>query len=415
MKKILAVIAIMLQVKTAYALSWDDVTQYASDTWDSMTDYVMSWFSPDNTTPSNNMVTVDDSLPGNIADKWDKLSDNLNEALTLRDKQENLPDSAWFGDDKISSAKKINELLDRAVMILSGSDTGNSRAEAVKLRSKISALRSELDRLRNERITAPESTYLFWRDTKSKIDAKISQTEKEIAQTESDMAAMTSRLSQELRNIGLELTDSQTDILLNSVTGEDILNNTVIFDNVKAVVTKLEELSQKETNSLEITKRYTGMYLVLNDLLIHTQEGLLQKMNKEYKPMLAEIIKEAETLRRDALSKSRNSAYTSAQRNSFKQNAQSNATTIEAARLYEKLLDSQRASVMGSIKSLRLNRDLAENTYRTVRSSGELRRLIHSGLEAFEAVTNLSMPELKIFESGIMREEFDEINRRLKK
>ena len=70
---------------------------------------------------------------------------------------------------------------------------------------------------------------------------------------------------------------------------------------------------------------------------------------------------------------------------------------------------------MDSIKSLRLNRDLAENTYRTVRSSSELRRLIHSGLEAFDTVTNITMPELKIFESGIMRSEFDEINRRLKK
>ncbi|MBQ6001352.1 MAG: hypothetical protein IJL18_00690, partial [Synergistaceae bacterium] len=72
-----------------------------------------------------------------------------------------------------------------------------------------------------------------------------------------------------------------------------------------------------------------------------------------------------------------------------------------------------RLSVMNSIKSLRLNRDLAENTYRTVRSSGELRRLIRSGLEAFDTVTNLEMPELRIFESGAMRAEFDEINRRL--
>ena len=115
------------------------------------------------------------------------------------------------------------------------------------------------------------------------------------------------------------------------------------------------------------------------------------------------------------MSKSRNSAYTSAQRKSFTQNAKSNATTIEAAKLYGKLLDSQRTGLMTSIRELRLNRDLADNTYRTVRSSSELRGLIHSGLEAFDAVTGLTMPELKVFESGIMRSEFDEINRRLKK
>ena len=414
MRKAAALILIMFQVSRADAFGWEDISRYATDTWDSITDYVVSWFSPDTTTPTK--VTVkDETLPENIADNWDKLTGELNDTLTLVDKHETLPESAWFGDDKVSNSRKINELLDRAVAILSGGDAGNTRAQAVKLRARISSLRAELDTLRNERITAPESTYLFWRSTKSKIDAKIAETENEISRTESEIGAMTAKLSQELKNIGLELTDSQTDILINSVTGEDILQNTVIFDNVKAVVIKLEELSQEDTNTLEITKRYTGMYLVLNDLLIHTQEGLVYKMDKEYKPMLAEIVREAEGLRRQALSKSKSSAYTASQRKSFSQNAEANATTIEAAKLYGKLLDSQRLSLMASIKSLRLNRDLAENTYKTVRSSGELRRLIHSGLEAFDTVTNLSMPELKIFESGAMREEFDEINRRLKK
>ena len=414
MRKAAALILIMFQVSRADAFGWEDISRYATDTWDSITDYVVSWFSPDTTTPTK--VTVkDETLPANLADNWDKLTGELNDTLTLIDKHETLPESAWFGDDKVSNSRKINELLDRAVAILSGGDAGNTRAQAVKLRARISSLRAELDTLRNERITAPESTYLFWRSTKSKIDAKIAETENEISRTEAEIGAMTAKLSQELKNIGLELTDSQTDILINSVTGEDILQNTVIFDNVKAVVIKLEELSQEDTNTLEITKRYTGMYLVLNDLLIHTQEGLVYKMDKEYKPMLAEIIREAEGLRRQALSKSKSSVYTASQRKSFSQNAVANATTIEAAKLYGKLLDSQRSSLMASIKSLRLNRDLAENTYKTVRSSGELRRLIHSGLEAFDTITNLSMPELKIFESGAMREEFDEINRRLKK
>ena len=413
--KAIIMMVIIFQASAVYALSWDDITQYASDTWDGMTEYVVSWFSPDNTTPSSTIVTTEDKLPENIASNWDKLADTLNDTLTLKDKHEKLPDNAWFGEDKASNSEKINKLLDRAVIILSGSDAGNSRAEAVKLRAKITSLRTELDKLRNERITAPEKTYLFWRNTKSKIDAKITSTENAIAQTEAEMTAMTANLSQELHKIGLELTDAQTDILLNSVTGEDILNNTVIFENVKAVVTKLEELSQQDTNTLEIMKRYTGMYLVLNDILIYTQEGLAHKIDAEYKPKLREVQKEAETLMREALSKSQNKAYTSLQRKSFSQNAQSNLTTIEAAKLYGKLLDSQRAGLMTSIKDLRLNRDLADNTYRTVRSSSELRLLIHSGLEAFDAVTGLTMPELKIFESGIMREEFDEINRRLKK
>ena len=417
MKKFAVIIILTLVFANgASAFSWDDISGYASDTWDGIVGYVAGWFTDEEPEPSKDNAP-DNALPDNIAGKWDKLSVNLNEALTLREKQETLPDSTWlpFREDKESNSKKINAILDRALEILSGGDAGNVRASAVGLRTKITSLRNELDDLRNKRINAPESTYFFWVMTKEKTDAAISAKEKEIERTESELNAMNSQLTEELRKIGLELTDSQTEILLNSVTGEDILQNTVIFDNVKAVVTKLEELSQNDSNTLEITKRYTGMYLVLNDLLIHTEEELIRKMDNEYRPRLREIMNESEMLRKDALSKSNNKAYTPEQRRAFAQNAKSNATTVEAAKLYGELLDSQRASVLSSIRSLKLNRDLAENTYRTIRSSGELRGLIHTGLNVFDAIGKLSMPELKTFESGIMREEFDEINRRLKR
>ncbi|MBQ3457602.1 MAG: hypothetical protein IJG30_01445 [Synergistaceae bacterium] len=405
-KKIAAAVSLsFFWVNAAFSFGWEDVTRYASDTWDSVTAYVMNWFESDEP-PSDN-----------LEGKWNKLTGTLNDALTLRDKQETLPDSTWipFAEDKESNSRKINALLDRALEILAEGEAGSARSQAVTLRNRITSLRQELDEIRNQRIDAPERTYLFWRSTKSKIDTRISQLEAEISRSETELKSLHSNLSAELRKTGLELTDTQADILLNSVTGEDILQNTVIFENVKAVVTKLEELSQNDTNTLDITRRYTGVYLVLNDLLIHTQEELLNRINGEYKLKLKEIISESELLKKQALSKSNDKTYTSAQRKSFAQNAKSNATTIEAAKLYGELLDSQRLAIMDSISELKRNRDLAENTYRTVRSSGELRGLIHSGLNAFDAIGNLSMPELKIFENVEMRAEFDEINRRLRK
>ncbi|MBQ6664641.1 MAG: SAM-dependent DNA methyltransferase, partial [Synergistaceae bacterium] len=281
MKKLIATTLIFLQASCASATVWDDFSGYVSNAWNDFTGYVMSWFNDD-----EKPVIPGDNLPGNIAGNWDRLSGTLNDALTLRDKQETLPDSTWmpFTEDKASNGKKINELLDRALVILSGGNAGNARADAVRLRARISTLRTELDELRNNRITAPESTYMLWRKTKPKIDAEIAEKEREISRTEAEMSSINSRLTEELRGIGLELTEAQTDILLNSVTGEDILQNTIIFDNVRSVVSKLEELSQKDTNTLEITKRYTGMYLVLNDILIHTQEELIRKMDNDYKP-----------------------------------------------------------------------------------------------------------------------------------
>ena len=141
----------------------------------------------------------------------------------------------------------------------------------------------------------------------------------------------------------------------------------------------------------------------------------MKKIDGEYKPKLNLIIAEAQNLRKDAMAKSNNNAYTVEQRKSFAANAKSNEMTVQVANLYGELLNAQRASTQKSIKSMKLNRDLAENTYRTVRSSGELRGLIHSGLRLFDSIDGLTMPELKIFESEVMRLEFEEIDRRLRK
>lgn len=425
-KKLLAAAVMMCMLSgQAYAKDWSEylkfdwgsVSDYASEKWNNATDYVSGLFSKKSEDVKAQPETSGDNLPGAIASGWDKLTGTLSEALNLRDKQDKLPGTSWipFMEDKNSNAKKINELLDTALSILVNGEASDVRKTATAIHESLNNQKKELDELRNKRITAPESSRLPWKLTKAKADERIAELQEEIADSEEALVVINTKLTEALRKIGLELDEKQTEILLNSVTGNDLLDNAIVFDNVKIVVAKLEELAQNDTNTLEITRRYTGMYLVLNDLLLHTQEELVRKIDKEYKPKLNEIITEADNLRKDALAKSNQDVYSKEQRKGFAANAQSNAMTIQVAKLYAELLDSQRAGTMSVIKSLRLNRDLAENTYKTVRSSGELRGLIHSGLKLIDTTGNLKMPELKVFESGVMRVEFEEINRRLKK
>ena len=398
-----------------FKVDWDAVGDYATEKWNDASDYVGGWFSS-----KSKDVTVKasgDNLPPAVASGWERLTGTLTDALNLRDKQDKLPGSSWFPfrEDKNSNAKKINALLDTAVSILVNGEAKDIRNNASQLRDAIAKQRTELDDLRNKRITAPEESRLPWKLTKAKADERIARLQEEIADNEERLGEINAKLASALKEIGLELDGEQVEILMNSVTGEDLMQNTIVFTNVKAVVAKLEELAQNDSNTLDITRRYTGMYLVLNDLLIHTQEEFMRKIDGDYKPQLKGIIAEAESLRKEALSRSNQDVYSVEQRKGFAANAQSNALTIQVANLYTELLDGQRASTMESIKSLKLNRDLAENTYKTVRSSGELRGLIHTGLKIFDAVGTLKMPELKVFESGVMRLEFEEINRRLRK
>ena len=406
---------------TTWSEYWGAFTGYVSEKWDGAVTYVGGLFTKDSGASTSDVVALPEvsgeNLPAAVAEDWGKLTDTLSNALTLRDKQETLPKSSWipFREDQKSNGEKINALLDRALSILVNGDAAEVRKNAAALRNKITKQRAELDELRNKRITAPEKSNIPFKQTKAKIDDRLASLQEEIADNEEALNAINAQLAGALKEIGLELDASQTDILLNSVTGDDLMNNAVVFSNVKVVVEKLEELAQNDTNTLEITKRYTGMYLVLNDLLLHTQEELIGKIDGEYKPQLKAIMTEAESLRKEAITRSNQDVYSKDQRRGFAANAQSNALTIQVANLYIELLDTQKSGTLESIKSLKLNRDLAENTYKTVRSSAELRGLIRTGLKVFDTLETLKMPELKVFENEAMRVEFEEINRRLKK
>ena len=364
---------------------------------------------------SSVFAASEDSLPSYLVEKWGSLTGTLSDALSLRDRQEKLPASAWFGADRTSNARKIDELLDRALEILAQGRAGDLRRQALELRAEIPKLRLEADGLRNRRISAPESSRLPWVRTRAKIDERLSELEGEIADRERALSAVNAQLAEALRELGLQLDDRQIDILLSSVTGDDLLQNAVVFANVRVVVEKLAELSREDRDNLEINRRYSGLYLVLNDLLIHTQEELVRRIDGEYKPRLGEIGKEAEALRREALAKASQTGYSDAQKKSFALNAESNAMTLRVAELYTRLLDSQRKGILDNLADLRRNRDLAENTYRTVRSSGDLRNLIRSGLELFDSIHALAMPEILPFENEAIRREFEEINKRLKR
>lgn len=364
---------------------------------------------------SSVFAASEDSLPSYLVEKWGSLTGTLSDALSLRDRQEKLPASAWFGADRTSNARKIDELLDRALEILVQGQAGDLRRQALELRTEIPKLRLEADGLRNRRISAPESSRLPWVRTRAKIDERLSELDGEIADRERALAAVDAQLAEALRALGLQLDDRQIDVLLSSVTGDDLLQNAVVFANVRVVVEKLAELSREDRDNLEVNRRYSGLYLVLNDLLIHTREELVRKIDGEYKPRLGEIAKEAEALRREALAKASQTGYSDAQKKSFALNAESNAMTLRVAKLYMQLLDSQRKGILDNLADLRRNRDLAENTYRTVRSSGDLRNLIRSGLELFDSIHALAMPEILPFENEAIRREFEEINKRLKR
>jgi hypothetical protein len=362
-------------------------------------------------------------LPRHLLTSWDKLSSILTTASGLLEKQETLPDKAFFGDDKRSNAKKLDVVRERAIEILLGGEAMELHRQAKKLREGIPALQLKRDELRNRSISANESDWIpawipSWvpgTETRSKIAGEIAALDREIEADKKLEAETRGEIARALRGMGIGLDDAQIDTLLSSSMDDDLLQNAALFTNIRHVAEKLAELSAQDRENLEINLRYAGMYLVLNDLLVYTQEALLEKIEIDYKPKVAAVREESRKLREEALTGARDARFSERQREAFAFNARANATTMDAAELYMRFLDSQADNSRKSLEELRRNRSLAANTHRTVRNASDLRDVIRSGLAMFDSIQGLSMPAIRPFENEALRREFEEIGRRLRK
>lgn len=87
---------------------------------------------------------------------WEKALPKLEKSLEVFDRQKDLPESSFFGEDKKSNTKKYEALLDEVFAVLIGSELQNARQEYNFLEMKIEQAGDEITVLLKERIGAPE-------------------------------------------------------------------------------------------------------------------------------------------------------------------------------------------------------------------------------------------------------------------
>ena len=354
-------------------------------------------------------------LPKPVAAVWNKLYETMERTIDLKDRHESLPDSAWIGADKTSNAKKIDELLDRAMELLLTSEVNEARIEMRKLQETIPAMRRTVEEYRNKRLSAPVKTKLpYVVKTVKDYDDLIAETEEEIANATKAVAGVRSRITDNLRSYNLRLDDDQLDVLLTSVVGDDLLKNAVIFENVRTVTMKLMELAGANRDDMAIARRYYGMYVVLIDVLIHTQNEFIRRIDEGYIPRIGRIGESVRLSLEEARTALAGRGFSETQRKILNANIESNTFTLRAAKLYEELLGRQRSQLVLCLHGLERDRRVAKNTYDTVRHSSDLSEMIQSGLKLFDALIALQIPEIQTFENAGVRREFEELTRRLR-
>ncbi|WP_243651769.1 hypothetical protein [Thiobaca trueperi] len=380
---------------------WERTRETASDWWQRSRDYAGQAVED-----ARRLVGEDERAFGQV---WEKSLPKLERALVLEDRQAALPETAWFGADQVSNRAEINALLDQTVDILAVSPALRHRERIQTLQGEIDRARANIADLRQKRVSAPTDSTIS--KTVADYDRLIKARETDIERMNREIGQIRREFAQELRAMGLELSDEQVEFLLSTVVGDNMVDLGILFDNVKSITLQLEQLVAQSGEDLRSARRYYGLYVVLLQSLNRMHVRIEEAIGEHYLPQIDGIVAQARTLAEDT----RRLLHTSPDKAALlNANLQAQQLTIDAAGVYRQYLDDQARQVRKAREEL--DRDIAAawNTYETVRVSGELVGLVKSSQQLLEGLMNRQIPALRPFENLEMQREFQKLTQQLR-
>lgn len=342
---------------------------------------------------------------------WDELRPKLDKVSALEEERKDLPESSLIRRDKQSNQEDINEILDEAIDILGISNARQIRQEIDSLEKQIQQARERITGYHQEQVSAPIKSN--WKATVDDYAKKVDGEKQLIEKYQQEIEQKKQRFLTELNQLGLQVSREQLDLLLTSVVGNDIIQNTIVYSNVRLVSQQLMELTTKTGEDLNISKRYYGMYTVLLKILLHMQNSFITEIDQVYLPRIAQIKNETVKL----MANSRNLLDQEAddnRRKHLKANIEAQELTLKTADLYGQHLGEQRRKMIVARDKTQIDLRVAMNTYDTVKLSGELVNLLRSSAKSFDELLNIQAPDLLVFQNLQMKEEFSALTTKLR-
>jgi hypothetical protein len=386
---------------------WDKAKDSTLDMWDKASESVGQYVGSESDQQDEPIALEDEPSQQNgknpyFGKIWDEVTPRINQILSIEQKQADLPESGWFTESKQSSQNKLNHLLDEAVEILSLSESNHIRQQIRGLEREIVELKNTIADYRQAQVSAPiEST---WKTTVEQYNEKIIDMQEQIAQKYQQIDKLKLQFGQSLQKIGIYLSDEQLDVLFASVVGDDIIQASLVYENVKLVNEQLMKLTVSSKEDFSISKRYYGMYVVLLKILFHMQDSFINDIDNKYFPKIAEIVENVQAIKikTQHLLRKDNSKH----REHLLANLEAQELTLKTADLYKQHLTSQRKKMLIARNKTQEDLEVAENTYETVTVSSELVSLLRTSQKAFELLQSMQTPDLLIFENLQMKQEF---------
>ena len=354
----------------------------------------------------------DDSI---FSKMWSKAMPKLEQALELFERGETLPESKIFGADKQSNNAKYEKLLNEVFDILLDSEFHASRGEYRSLEGRIDKSEQKIAELRKERIGAPEKTWIPFRQTRSKIDKEVDELKEDIARFRKEKEAIRSSMVAALSAMGVSVDGARLDILLASVSGDDVIALLLAADSIKKINLQIVELLRKGEGSIHMARKYTGIHMVLVDIYLHAHHDVLEKIASEYSPRLDAITSSAQILKKQAEQMLAGTPGGDGQRQVLETNVKANERTVQTASLYREYLRTQQNKLRISAEKLKNDLSVARNTYQTVKTGGDLISLINISMRTLEGVFGFALPDLSTVYDQEVLKEFERITGQIRK
>jgi len=342
---------------------------------------------------------------------WDNVYDDLEQGAVYVDKLNNAPDSAWLEEDKEDVQEDINKLFEMIVNGLIEDDLLIYKTKMEKLKKEISKNKSDILKYRERRVGAPDSSKIY--RTKSNFDTKITETKNENTILENEIRIIKDDLKIDFKEIGVNLSSEQIDVLLTRVDGDDIIQISLVMETLKHITNQIMLLMKESKEELTQAKKYYGMHQVLLELVVYIQQKYIDKSNKVYIPKIDKMIIDSAEMIANT-SRMRDQEEDTRRRSIYNNNIEAQELTNRAAKRYKQDLIISRNNMIEAQKISKANLKLSKNTYATVLLSADLFDLISESQSMFEEVSKIQVPNLVPFENIQMEQKYKELTEKLR-
>ncbi|MBN9267882.1 MAG: hypothetical protein J0I75_25570 [Hyphomicrobium sp.] len=339
---------------------------------------------------------------------------NRGEARKLPSSSDFIVKPLWT-ETREDRERKIRDLLDAALGIVTDVPVVESQKKIEGLRKNIREIEDRIVKLREKQLTAPKSALIpgVTADTVDSLERDIADSKTRIDLNRDQIAAAKEEIRAALAKSGIELGNDQIDLLLDGVLSGDIVRLVAVFNSAKLIDGQLGKLLAASGENIGAARKYFAMHAALFAILVHAQDSMIDKIDKQYMPKLEAIMKDVEQARAktNQLLRAENRPD---QRRALEANRESQRLAEDAAKGYRRYLLQQREQIARARSRATHDLKIADNTYETVEASFQLRVLMRESATTFEALQKIEAPTFEqIFRNEELRREFESLTRKL--